>query len=312
MRMVTTQPTPASDPLNGQGDPGPAARPPSGDPPTYAEVGVDSMSALLVASLRRGGSRFFEARCQWPRWHALNERRLAVTHHPVIMAESTRQLAAAVQLRYLPKAHTAPLRPLAVCLGLDPRTWPVERGGATDVAVRVTVSDLQLRGGGLAGYRLTAEFLHAQTRFGTCTMAVGRPPGPGPSPGDLTPAGLLHPSSAALGAAAEADVMLARAPQGRLVILPRDPGHPVLLPGRPDVLPLLAVLESGRQATLLYRGATAAAVVGLAVRLHGPVASRGAVVDVAAERGAARFVVTSGGQCAATGTVTLLTAGARG
>ncbi|MEV6612944.1 hypothetical protein AB0N31_03445 [Streptomyces sp. NPDC051051] len=308
---VTTQPTPASDPPNGQGDPGSAAQPPPGDPPTCAEAGVDSMSALLVASLRRGGSRFFEARCQWPRWHALNERRLAVTHHPVIMAESTRQLAAAVRLRHLPEA-AVPLRPLAVCLGLDPRTQPVERDGATDVAVRVTVSDLQLRGGSLAGYRLTAEFLHARTRFGTCTMDVGRPPRPGPAPGDPLPAGLLPPPPAAVGAAVEADVLLARAPQGRLVIVPRDPGHPVLLPGRPDVLPLLAVLEAGRQAALLYRGVTAAAVVGLAVRLHGPVPSRGAVVDVAAERGAAQFVVASGGQCAATGTVTLLTTGARG
>ncbi|MGX1274406.1 hypothetical protein [Streptomyces phaeoluteigriseus] len=309
---VTTQPIPAGGPLDDQGAPAAGQPPPGGAPPTYGEVGLDSMSALLVASLRRGGSRFFEARCQWPRWHPLNERRLAVTHHPLIMAESTRQLAAAVQLLHLPQPYGAPLLPLSVGLGVDPRTQPVERGGATDVAVRVTVSDLLLRAGGLAGYRVTAEFLHAGTRFGTCGMVVGRPPAPGPMPGDTLPAGLLHPPPAAVGSPTEADVLVARAPQGRLVILPRDPGHPVLLPGRPDVLPLLALLESGRQATLLYRGETAPAVTGLAVRLHGPVSSRGAVLDVAAERRAARFAVTSGGQTAATGTVTLLSAAARG
>ncbi|GGW77192.1 hypothetical protein GCM10010350_72750 [Streptomyces galilaeus] len=86
----------------------------------------------------------------------------------------------------------------------------------------------------------------------------------------------------------------------------------MLLPGRPGVLPLLALLESGRQATLLYLGETAPAVTGLAVRLHGAVSSRGAVLDVAAERSAARFAVTSGGQTAAAGTVTLLSAAARG
>ncbi|MGV9557724.1 hypothetical protein [Streptomyces sp. NPDC003401] len=307
----TTRPTTTPDPPNGRAGPGAAPQPPPGDPPTYAEAGADSLSALLVASLRRGGSRFFEARCQWPRWHPLNERRLAVTHHPVVMAESTRQLAAVLQPRHLPEA-AVPLHPLAVCLGLDPRTRPVERGGATDVAVRLTVSDLLLRGGDLTGYRLTAEFFHARTRFGTCAMDLGRPPHPGPSPGDPLPAGLLHPPAAAVGAAVEADVLLARAPQGRLVTSPRDPGHPVLLPGRPDVLPPLAVLEAGRQATLLHRGATAEAVVGLAVRLHGPVPSRGTAIDVAAAaRGPAQFVMTADGQCVATGTVTLLMTGGR-
>ncbi|GGW77197.1 MULTISPECIES: hypothetical protein [Streptomyces] len=118
-------------------------------------------------------------------------------------------------------------------LGADPRTQPVERGGATDVAVRVTVSDLLLRAGGLAGYRVTAEFLHAGTRFGTCGMVVGRPSAPGPMPGDLLPAGLLHPPSAAVGSATEADVLVARAPQGRLVVLPRDPVTGCCFPGAP-------------------------------------------------------------------------------
>ncbi|MFF1517435.1 hypothetical protein ACFVYU_26225, partial [Streptomyces sp. NPDC058305] len=115
----------------------------------------------------------------------------------------------------------------------------------------------------------------------------------------------LHPAAPAVGGAAVPDVMLARAPQGRLVILPRDPAHPVLLPGRPRELPLHAVLEAGRQAALLHQGRPASAVVGLAAQLRGPVPCRGAVIDVAPEENGARFAVTAEGRVVASGTVTL-------
>jgi len=101
-------------------------------------------------------------------------------------------------------------------------------------------------------------------------------------------------------------VLLARAPQGRLVIVPRDPAHPVLLPGRPSLLPALSVLEAGRQAVLLSSGLTAGAVVGLHTELRSAVPDKGAAVDVAADHTGARYVVTADGRVAATGGVSLL------
>ncbi len=276
-------------------------------PPQWRDLGLSSMSALLVVSLSRAGSRSFEAVCQWPRWHPLNEHVLAVTHHPLILVESTRQLAALAESRFLPATGTAPLRPTSVALGTDPQTQPVETGGATDVTVRVTTSDVAVRAGSLTGYRITAEYFHAGRRFGVCAMVFAPAPAPptAPEPGEGTLTSLLHPAAPAVGAAADPDVLLARAPQGRLVIVPRDPAHPVLLPGRPRELPLHAVLEAGRQAALLHQGRPASAVVGLAAQLRGPVPCRGAVIDVAPEENGARFAVTAEGRVAASGTVTL-------
>ncbi|MFF1544416.1 hypothetical protein [Streptomyces sp. NPDC058291] len=263
---------------------------------------------MLVVSLRKVGARGFEARCQWPRLHPLNERALTVVHHPLIMAESLRQLAAALERRHLATAATA-LEPVSVGLGLAPGAQPREAGDATAVGVRLGVSDVLLDDGELIGYRVSAEFLHAGQRFGSCTMRLARRAADGDPPVHAKPTGgLQHPAAAVVGAAAEPDVMLARACQGRLVLAPRDPGHPVLLPGRPSRLPALAVLEAGRQAALLSCGMTAAAVTGLRVDLRGPVPGEGAFVEVAAESLGPRFAVLAQGQPVATGTVALLRA----
>ncbi|MEU8792761.1 hypothetical protein [Streptomyces sp. NPDC048643] len=286
-----------------EGPPEPVQAPDA--PPQWRDLGLSSMSAMLVVSLSRAGSRSFQAVCQWPRWHPLNEHSLAVTHHPLIIVESTRQLAALAESRYLPATDTTPLRPTSVALGTDPETQPVETGGATDVAVRVTTSDLAVRSGRLTGYRITAEYFHAGRRFGVCSMVFATTSHAVQEPGAGTLTSLLHPAAPAVGAAADPDVLLARAPQGRLVIVPRDPTHPVLLHGNPRELPLHAVLEAGRQATLLYQGRPASAVVGLAAQLRGPVPCRGAVIDVAPEENGARFLVTAEGRDVASGTVTL-------
>ncbi|MEV6196298.1 hypothetical protein AB0M19_28320 [Streptomyces sp. NPDC051920] len=285
----------------------PAKRPiEPGRPPTWDELGLPSMSAMLVEALSQRGSRFYEAVCQWPRWHALNERALAVTHHPLLMAESARQLAAALELSYLRGADADRLQPISVNLGVDPRTQPIERGIASHVLVHVTTSDLVVRVGTVVAYRLTAEFFAAGTYFGTCGMTLAHPSRPGPEPAPASHPGLLRPAPAAVGASAEPDVLIARGAQGRLVIAPCDPEHPVLLPGRPAQLPALALMEAGRQATLLYRGALPSAVVGIGVRIDAPVPSRGAAVEVAADGCASRFVVRTDEGTAATGTVTLL------
>ncbi|MGW2830156.1 hypothetical protein [Streptomyces sp. NPDC001286] len=278
----------------------------SGEPLTWRSLRLETMACMLVMTLRRRGDRFFEAQCQWPRLHPLNERATAVSHHPLIIVESTRQLATAVQNRYLRPGQEPLLEAVSVNLGLHAGTQPIESGSATRVSVRVMLSDLVLQAGALASFRVTAEYLHAGQPFATCAIRFASAPAE-TGPLALAPASaLLHPAAAAVGAVSEPDVLLARGPQGRLVIVPRDPAHPVLLPGRPAGLPALAVLEAGRQAVLLSSGMTARAVAGLYVDLTSPVPVRGAAVDVVPDHMGARFVVTAAGRVAATGAVTLL------
>ncbi|MEU6678908.1 hypothetical protein [Streptomyces sp. NPDC046925] len=287
-----------------------AARATGGATLTWRTLGLDAMASMLVVSLRRLGRTGFAAECQWPRLHPLNDRAVAVAHHPLLMVESTRQIAVALERLHLSAEGPALLEPVSVSLGLRSRSWPSERGSATDVTVRVSVSDHATPAPGLTGYRITAEYEHAGTPFGSCTMRMARPAPAGPpcAPAAAPLPALLHPPAAVVGAAADTDVMLARAPQGRLAIMPRDPAHPVLLAGRPARLPAAAVLEAARQATLLNCGMTTAAVAGLRVELLAPVPSRGALVEVAAEPGGARVIVTASGRVAALCTVALLRA----
>ncbi|MGW5731561.1 MULTISPECIES: hypothetical protein [Streptomyces] len=276
-------------------------------PVTWRTLGLETMASLLVVSLGRESSRSFVAHCQWPRCHPLNERTTAVRHHPLIMVESARQLALAVERTHLYADERPALEPLSLSLGLRPPPGPTEHGSATDVEARLVLSDLASYAGQFASYRATTEFLQRGTPFASCTIGFARPlEGGTPIPDEAVAHALLFPSAAAVGAAADTDVLLARAPQGRLVLHPRDPGHPVLLPGRPAWLPAAAVLEAGRQATLLHSGMTAGAVTGLGVRLLAPVPARGAVVEVATEPGGSRFLVTAAGRVVATGTVALL------
>ncbi|WP_069884306.1 AfsA-related hotdog domain-containing protein [Streptomyces luteocolor] len=275
-------------------------------PLTWRTLGLETMASMLVVDMRPQGGQCFTARCQWPRFHPLNERAVAVQHHPLIMVESTRQIALALRRHNRPATALAPLEPVSVNVGVTPGTWPIERGSATEVDVRVSVSELVREAGVLSACRVTAEYRHDQRPVGSCTMQIARPTHPGEPEGVARTPGLLYPSAAAVGAAGDPDVMIARAPQGKLVIAPRDPAHPVLLASEPDCLPTQAVLEAGRQAVLLTSGMTAPAVVGLHVRVQARVPLLGSLVEVVKEPGGARFLVTASGRAAATGTVALL------
>ncbi|MFJ3439054.1 AfsA-related hotdog domain-containing protein [Streptomyces cyaneofuscatus] len=255
------------------------------------------------------GSIYFEADCQWPRLHPLNERVIAVRHHPMLIVESTRQLALALQGRHLRIAGDEPLEAVSVRMGMRLRAQPVERGSATDVAVTLSLSDLAKNGGGLTAFRATAEYRHAGVPFASCTMRLARPSAlTVPAAGTVKYSTFLHLPAAAVGVAADFDVMLARASQGRILVMPRDSGHPVLLGGQSIRLPALGVLEAGRQAVLLSSGMTPASVAGLRVDLHAPVPPHGALVETEreAEPGSVWLFVTSAGSLAAEGSVMLL------
>ncbi|WP_328931015.1 MULTISPECIES: AfsA-related hotdog domain-containing protein [unclassified Streptomyces] len=273
---------------------------------TWRVLGLETVASMLVVSLLRQGDRSFEAQCQWPRMHPLNERVNVVEHHPLIVVESTRQIAAAVQRGHLRTAGDQRFEAVSVRLGLHPGLQPSESGSATHVRVRVTLSDVVPRAGALASFRVTAEYLHARQVFATCTMVCARPVPDEGEPLVAAPGfGLLHPSAAAVGAVADADVLLARGPQGRLVVVPRDPAHPILLPGRPRLLTVLAVLEAGRQAVLLSSGMTSRAVAGLRVDIRSAVPARGATVAVVSDHLGAHFAMTVADRPVATGTVSL-------
>ncbi|WP_405848790.1 AfsA-related hotdog domain-containing protein [Streptomyces sp. NBC_01518] len=240
---------------------------------TWRSLGLETVASMLLLSLRRLGDVSFEGRCQWPRMHPLNERANVVEHHPLIVVESTRQIAAAVQDGHLRSAGDQPFRAVSVSLGLHPGAQPSESGSVTHVPVRVTLSDLVPGAGALASFRVTVEHLHAGQVLATCTMTCA-PPVPDDGEPLVAAPGfeLLHPSAAAVGAVADADVLLARGPQGRLVVVPRDPAH--------------------RQAVLLSSGMTSRAVAGLRVDIRSAVPARGATVAVASDHLGARFAMT--------------------
>ncbi|WP_399026381.1 AfsA-related hotdog domain-containing protein [Streptomyces sp. CS-7] len=283
------------------------ARRTAGVSPDWRQLGLESMASMLVLRLNRLGSNYFEAGCQWPRLHPLNERVIAVRHHPMLMVETTRQLALALQGSHLPITGNEPLEAVSVRMGLRLRAQPVERGSATDVAVALSVGDLARNGRGLTAFRVTAEYRHARIPFGTCSIRLARPGAPTvAAAGTAKSSAFLHPPAASVGAAADLDVMLARAHQGRVLVMPRDPRHPIFLPGQCSRLPTLGVLEAGRQAVLLSSGMTSASVVGLRVDLHAPVPPHGAHVETEAEPDSTRFLITSAGSLAAEGSVMLL------
>ncbi|MER7964099.1 hypothetical protein [Streptomyces ardesiacus] len=202
-------------------------------PLTWRGLGLDTMASLLVESFSRLGMRCFAARCQWPRLYPLNERALgAVAHHPLIMAESTRQLALALEYGRPPGTVRARLEPVSVGLGLRLRSWPGERDGATDVDVRMSVSDPVSEAGRPVGHRVTAEFLHTGETFGSCTMRFARLAGSA-APAHKAPLpGLLHPPATAVGTTADGDVMLVAGTSGTTGDRPARPRAPSA-PGRP-------------------------------------------------------------------------------
>lgn len=210
-------------------------------------IGLETES-MLVVSLRRRGSHCFAAQCQWPRIQSLSVRTVTVTHHPLIMVECTRQLVMALEREYRHAVGAAPLEPVSMSLGLHPWARPAESGSATDVAVRIRVSDLVTWAGMLVAYRVTAEYLNAGVPFASCTMRLAPAAYTDTACDDkLVRPALLYPWPAAVGAASEPDVPVARAPQGRLVVAPRDPGHLVLLPGHPSRLPTPARTRGKRR-----------------------------------------------------------------
>ncbi|MFG3126992.1 hypothetical protein ACGFZU_04700 [Streptomyces tendae] len=204
------------------------------------------------------------------------------------------------------EAVRARLEPVSVGLGLRPRSWPVARRSATDVDVRMSVSDLVTVAGRPVAHRVTAEFLRTGESFGSCSVRLVRPAGSAAPSGEVPLPGLLHPPAAAVGAAADADVMLARGPRGRLVTAPRDPGHPVFLAGRPAGAHAPVGGSgggaAGGSAGQWDDGCRGGRAAGRGVR---PVPSRGARVETSAEPGGSGLLVTAAGHLAATGAVTL-------
>ncbi|RVU15246.1 hypothetical protein EOT10_39450 [Streptomyces antnestii] len=130
---------PAGPKASGRTSTGPGGQ--AQTPVRWSAMGLPTMASMPVGSLARASSRSFTARCQWPRLHPLNERAAEVRHHPLIMVESARRLALAVERLHLLGGDT-PFEPASISLGLRPCTQPQEQGGATEVEAVLVLSDL--------------------------------------------------------------------------------------------------------------------------------------------------------------------------
>lgn len=210
-------------------------------PVPWSAMGLPTVASMLVVS-----GRSSTARCRWPRFHPLEERSCPVRRHPLTMVEHTGRLALAVaRLHMRGGPHAPAFETQSVSPGLGPGVQPQERDKATDAEVALGLSDIGGLPDRLPSYQGASRFPAPGDPLPSLHDAPGRPVcrgasrtddsvpgGPavvGPGPGGPAVDGVLHPP----GAAAGGDAPTARAPQGRVAPVPRDPALP---PGRPDML----------------------------------------------------------------------------
>ncbi|MEU1665401.1 ScbA/BarX family gamma-butyrolactone biosynthesis protein [Streptomyces sparsogenes] len=221
-----------------------------------------SVAEVLLTDVRALGGDRFVAAAQWPRSHPTFPHGQDGRHHPLMVAETLRQLGI-----YLPSRHFATpagahfvIRDLS--FALDPAAEPRAEHGATDVVCRAAVTDPRTTPCGrfLTGLRLdivllaggapfaraggTARFLDAQAYEAARRAA---PPGAAASPRSPV---LARPAPHLVAVETARDVLVVRE-AGALRLDPADPRHPFFFDHWSDHVPGLVLLEAARQAAAL-------------------------------------------------------------
>lgn len=221
-----------------------------------------SVAEVLLTDVRTLGDGRFEAAAQWPRSHPTFPHGGDGRHHPLMIAETLRELGIYIPTRYYAVPAGAHFLIRDLSFRLDPETEPRAPHGATDVTCRIAVTDVRTAaptGRFVSGMRLdvglwaggrifaraggTARFLdgtaYAETRSAHSGQTAGR---------RLRAA--VRPSPAQLGVTAARDVLVVR--DGGVVYLdPADPRHPFFFDHWSDHVPGLVLLEGARQAAAL-------------------------------------------------------------
>lgn len=220
-----------------------------------------SVAEVLLTDVRALGGDRFVAAVQWPRSHPTFPHGPDGRHHPLMVAETLRQLGI-----YLPSRHFATpagahfvIRDLSFTL--DPAAEPRAEHGATDVVCRAAVTDVRTTPCGrfVTGLRLdigllvdgtpfaraggTARFLDPPA-YETARRAASEATAP-PRAGVLA-----RPSPRSVAVPAARDVLVVRE-AGVLRLDPADLRHPFFFDHWSDHVPGLVLLEAARQAAAL-------------------------------------------------------------
>ncbi|MES4905550.1 MULTISPECIES: ScbA/BarX family gamma-butyrolactone biosynthesis protein [unclassified Streptomyces] len=219
-----------------------------------------SVAEVLLTDVRALGGDRFVAAAQWPRSHPTFPHGPDGRHHPLMVAETLRQLGI-----YLPSRHFATpagarfvIRDLF--FALDPAAEPRAEHGATDVVCRAAVTDVRTTPCGrfVSGLRLDIRLLAGGTPFaragGTArflapeayrTARRAAPAAERPRAGVLA-----RPAPRSVAVPAARDVLVVRE-AGIWRLDPADLRHPFFFDHWSDHVPGLVLLEAARQAAAL-------------------------------------------------------------
>ncbi|MET8824627.1 ScbA/BarX family gamma-butyrolactone biosynthesis protein [Streptomyces sp. NPDC004608] len=244
-----------------------------------------SVAEVLLTDVRRiDENRFLAAAC-WPRSHPTFPLDGPSTHHPLMVAETLRQLGIYIPLRYFGVAPDARFLITDLFFTIDPALAPRAVRGASQVSCRVWADGLRTeRDGTATGLRLRVEFLAGPVVFARAgggarflsapryaalrgpLVAARQPP---PTAGLLRPAparlGVAHPRDVVVGLLAAPDSALhdtpgplgsmtpghGPRPVRQVVTDAADPWHPFFYDHATDHVPGMVLLEAARQAAAL-------------------------------------------------------------
>ncbi|WP_030738387.1 ScbA/BarX family gamma-butyrolactone biosynthesis protein [Streptomyces sp. NRRL S-31] len=246
-----------------------------------------SVAEVLLTDVLRIDEVTFAAAACWPRSHPTFPVDRPASHHPLMVAETLRQLGIFIPLRYFGVPVDARLLITDLFFAIEPEAQPSVGHGATDVTCRVRVTGLRTDADGAAtALRLRAQFLadgvvFAEAGGGARFLSSGRYAalrGPSAGPGKR-PAGLLRPDPAALGVSHTRDVVVGfadgdghapssgtghprrgsggpRRQHRGMVLDSADLRHPFFFDHPTDHVPGMVLLEAARQAAALASGGT--------------------------------------------------------
>lgn len=219
-----------------------------------------SVAEVFLTDVRATGPDRFQAAAQWPSSHSTFPQDGSRLHHPLMVAETVRQLGIYIPCCYFEVPNDAHYLIKDLAFGVDPCAEPRVGHGATDITCVVAVGGVRVgsRDRAVRGMRLRARFLTGDQTFAwaegaarfldSASYATVRNRAAGATPGSAVTDG--HPEPETVGVPARRDLLVRQVRDG-LELAPADPRHPFFFDHTSDHIPGMVLLEAARQATAL-------------------------------------------------------------
>ena len=225
-------------------------------------------SGVLLTDVDRAGPNQFVAAAHWPRSHPTFDRSGDGRHHPLMVAETLRQLGLYLPLGYYGVSQDWHLLIDDLRFVIDSQTEPLASYAGTDITCRFELEHTRFDGRGvLRAFGIRVCFLAAATMFAVAEghasvipdaayAAIRRRTGAAGgdrSAGDIVTPPLRRPAPESVGVPQPSDVLIAVDSLGAVRLHPADPLHPFYFDHASDHLPGMCLAEGCRQAAaLLY------------------------------------------------------------